>query len=90
MASPLFPGKDGSNNGEDGSMRDGEVSRSDSVRGGRSMSLREALETAKDQKGGLLLVCGSSRIRREGGLSRMVPSSRELVALLSRIGEAFQ
>jgi len=55
MAFPIFPGKDehGSKLGnEDGSMRDGEVSRSGSVRGRRSMSLREALEAAKESKGG--------------------------------------
>ena len=55
MAFPIFPGKDehGSKLGnEDGSMRDGEVSRSGSVRGGRSMSLREALETAGGSNGG--------------------------------------
>ncbi len=55
MAFPIFPGKNehGSKLGnEDGSMRDGEVSRSGSVRGRRSMSLREALEAAKESKGG--------------------------------------
>ena len=52
MAFPLFSGKDGSKDREDDSMRGGEVSRSGSVRGRRSMSLREALETARGSKGG--------------------------------------
>jgi len=46
MAFPLFPGKHGS---KDGSIKGGEVSGSQtgSVRGRRSMSLREALEAAR-------------------------------------------
>ena len=73
MAFPPFPGKhgnkDGSNFAEGDSIKGGEVSGSQtgSVRGRRSMSLREALETARFSKEEAVVEDGLISISERGG-----------------------